>query len=81
MTNNYESLLNNQEIFTQTEYHNMDSCNSCGHPSSNSVTVKDTISGHVCESETVCQVCGHKDYWAYGWFESGQDIESKCLKY
>lgn len=60
-------------------YHCADSCNAC--TGTNEVTVKDTIEGHVCEAETVCKDCGHQDYWAYGFFESGQHIESKCRKY
>ena len=64
-----------------TGYHNMDSCNLCGNPNSNSVNVVDTINGYVSEASTVCGECGHEDYWAYGFFESSQDIESKCLKY
>lgn len=67
--------------FCETTYDDMDSCNACGHTSSNSVIVVDTISGHISEARTTCQVCGHQDYWAYGSFESSQDIESKCLKY
>lgn len=30
--------------------------------------VKDTIEGHISEVETACEVCGHEDYWAYGWY-------------
>ena len=60
-------------------YHVIDSCNACG--GDNEVKVKDTINYHICEAETVCSDCGHQDYWAYGFFESSQDIESKCDKY
>lgn len=74
-------LLNNQEVQYEPKYHNMNSCNACGHPSSNSVIVVDTISSYISEARTACQVCGHEDYWAYGFFESSQDMESKCLKY
>jgi hypothetical protein len=37
--------------------------------------------GKMCEARTKCTVCGHEDYWAYGFFESMQHIESKCEKY
>lgn len=60
-------------------YHVLESCNACG--GVNSVAVKDTINHHVCEAETKCWDCGHEDYWAYGFFESGQHLESKCDKY
>ena len=38
----------------------------------------DTMNRVTCEAETECQDCGHKDYWVYGWFESGREIESKA---
>ena len=60
-------------------YHVVDSCNACR--GINSVVVKDTINNHVCEADTKCSICGHEDYWAYGFFESSQHIESKCEKY
>lgn len=61
------------------EYHCMYSCNKC--TGENEVEVADTISGHICEAKTTCRSCGHKDYWSYGFFESGQDMASNCKKY
>jgi len=61
------------------EYHCMDSCNKFG--SENEIEVVDTISFHISEAKTSCKSCGHKDYWAYGFFESGQDMVSNCRKY
>jgi uncharacterized protein with PIN domain len=60
-------------------YDCMDSCNACG--CENSVTVVDRIDYRPTETITVCKKCGHKDYWAYGHFESSQYIVSKCRKY
>ena len=63
-----------------TKYHCYQSCNSCS--GTNSIKVIDSINGVLlCEAETICDKCGHKDYWAYGFFESMSDIESKCKTY
>ena len=61
------------------KYHCHDSCNACGE--NNDVTVTDTMDGRMMECRTVCRDCGHTDYWAHGWFESGQEMESKCATY
>ena len=63
-----------------TEYHCMDSCNKCA---SETITsrVAQSDGGHISECETKCTVCGFKDYWAYGFFESGQEMVSNCEKY
>ena len=61
-----------------TKYHNPDSCNRC--TSKNEVTVVDQIDGHMSECKTVCTVCGHKDYWAFGFFEFTGYV-SKCKTY
>ena len=65
---------------SKVEYHCVGSCNKC--KGSNSVEITDTLDGHtVLEAKTACSDCGFEDYWAYGWFESGQDMISKCEKY
>jgi hypothetical protein len=63
-----------------TEYHEPSSCNACG-IGVNKLKVTQSDAGYVSEAETVCQSCGHTDYWAYGFFESGQDMVSNCKKY
>ena len=62
-----------------TDYHDPDSCNACG--DKNDVEVVDEISGLLFEAKTMCKSCGHVDYWTCGWFESGNEIESKCKTY
>lgn len=62
-----------------TEYHCYDSCNAC--VGVNAYEVTDSIDYRIMECETECKECGHKDYWAHGWFESGQEMESKCRTY
>lgn len=62
-----------------TEYHCYDSCNKCC--GVNEFEVTDFVDGHIMECKTKCKDCGFEDYWAHGFFESGQEIESKCQKY
>lgn len=62
-----------------TQYHCHDSCNACG--GVNIYQVISTDGGHLSECKTECKECGHKDYWAYGFFESSQEMEIKCNKY
>ena len=61
------------------KYHCYDSCNKCGDV--NDVQVTDSMEGHLMECKTKCIKCGFEDYWAHGFFESSQDIESKCKTY
>lgn len=61
-------------------YHEPTSCNKCG-TGINKLTIRQTDGGYVSEAETVCEACGHCDYWAYGFFESGQEMVSNCKKY
>lgn len=61
-------------------YDSMRSCNRCG-ANKNKILIKDSIESIICECETTCTVCGFEDYWAYGFFESGQDGYDKALKY
>ena len=59
------------------KYDVLGSCNYCG---SRNVDVKivDTIETTVSEATTVCKDCGNMDFWAYGYYESG---EGKCKRY
>lgn len=61
------------------EYHDPGSCNKCGNE--NEITVTDSLEGRMLECNTKCKACGFEDYWAHGFFESSQEIESKCKKY
>lgn len=63
-----------------TKYQVIDSCNACG-DGINEIHIISTIGGCVCEAKTVCNECGHVDYWAYGFFESGTEIISKAKTY
>lgn len=65
---------------TKVEYHCWDSCNKCA--GVNDYNVTSMLDNHVMlECETQCRDCGFKDYWAHGYFESGQERESRCKKY
>lgn len=61
------------------KYHNPNSCNKCS--KENQVTVTDSLEYHMLECKTKCKSCGFEDYWAHGFYESGQEIESKCKTY
>ena len=61
------------------EYHCVESCNNCG--GTNDTKVTDSLEGYPLEYSTVCKDCGFKDHWAHGWFESSQNIKSKCNTY
>ena len=61
------------------EYHCVESCNKCR--GENSVKCTDSLDGKLSEAKTTCLACGHEDYWAYGWFESGQHMKSSCKTY
>jgi DNA-directed RNA polymerase subunit RPC12/RpoP len=54
-----------------TDYDEMMKCSKCG--GKNKVIPVAHDEGYVCETETECQECGYKDYWAYGFFEGGED--------
>lgn len=59
-----------------SDYHNQYSCIKCS--SKNEIEVIDGDWAHTNECETTCKECGHKDYWAYGFFQSESEMESKC---
>lgn len=50
------------------KYDNMYVCIKCS--GSNDVKTVTTDGGYTSEAETYCMDCGHKDYWAYGFFNS-----------
>lgn len=61
------------------KYHCIDSCNKCGGVNQ---TINPSLDERgVYESKTKCNDCGFIDYWAYGFYESSQEIESKCCTY
>jgi len=61
------------------KYHCHNSCNSCG--GENKVIPTDSLDGRLLECRTECKSCGFSDNWAHGFFESSQNIESKCKTY
>jgi len=62
-------------------YHKLESCNKCKGENDIEVIANDNGDGLVCEAKTKCQTCGFIDYWAYGYFESGNEIISNCETY
>ena len=64
---------------TPVKYHCHGSCNKCG--GNNNYDVTDSIDGRMLECKTECRECGFTDYWAHGFFESGQEMESRCKTY
>lgn len=61
------------------QYHCYDSCNACGEL--NTLVNPSYDTAGLYETATKCLTCGHEDYWAYGFFESGSEMESKCETY
>lgn len=61
-------------------YHCKETCNKCGGPNDLVVTA-DHEGAVICEAETTCKKCGHRDYWAYGHFMSAADGLDACSKY
>ena len=61
------------------KYHNPDSCNKC--KGTNCFINPSYDSGLMSETKTKCEACGFSDYWAFGFFESGSEMESKCDTY
>lgn len=72
-------LLAQIKKLPKTEFHCSSSCNKCG--GLNEVKVTDTVAGRMCEAETVCVECQHKDLWSYGFFESMARGLNECRKY
>lgn len=63
----------------EVNYHNPESCNKCSRD--NQLEAISYENGFISECKTKCSTCGFEDYWAYGWFESGTEMLSKCLTY
>lgn len=61
-----------------SEYHCKESCNKCA--GKNKIEIVDNTDSHINECKTRCIDCGHADYWAYGYFESGTEMKSNCKK-
>ena len=62
------------------KYHDINSCNKC--KGKNDLIKPYYEDGHILmESETKCTICGFRDYWAHGFFESGSEIKSNCETY
>ena len=56
-------------------YHNPYTCNKCGEAN--------WVFGDLREGEawTECKYCAFSDHWSYGFFDSGEEMESNCKKY
>lgn len=55
-------------VFNSIKYDDKELCIKCSSP--NHVSVIDHDEGFISECETMCSICNHKDYWAYGFFQS-----------
>ena len=72
----------------ETKYDRLDSCNKCG-GLNNECESNPFFSDHcggtktICigGTKTICIDCGFEDYWAYGYYESGQDMVGMSKKY
>lgn len=62
-------------------FHEKFSCNKCGKETNDIIKVKNSINYDIAECETKCSNCGFKDYWAYGYFQSGAQGYDNCTKY
>lgn len=62
-----------------TKYNCYQSCNRCGLDTK--ITNTDGENGVVYECQTECRTCGFKDFWAHGFFKSGEDGFNKSEKY
>ena len=56
-----------------------ESCNRCGER--NEIKQVDVENGVIYECETNCKSCGFEDYWAFGFFQSGQSGFNESAKY
>lgn len=65
---------------TKAQYHVLGSCNNCRSRNTD-VEMISIDGGSISEARLYCNSCGFEDYWAYGFYESGQDMESNCEKY
>lgn len=60
-------------------YHEPSSCNKCSGENQYLQAYFDEYL--MVEVKTKCKDCGFDDYWAYGFFESSEDMVSNCKKY
>ena len=58
----------------ETKYDRSESCNKCG-------GLNNRAKEGEHEFETLCDDCGHVDYWAYGYFHSGCSGLNNAKKY
>jgi len=61
------------------KYDSPHTCNKCG-KQTNEIKVTDSLNGYMHECKTTCTNCGFKDYWAHGFFESGQEMQGEARK-
>jgi hypothetical protein len=62
-----------------SDYDCPDSCNKC--KGYNEYILPSYEGQTLIETSTKCQQCGFEDYWTYGYFESGANGLSNCIKY
>ena len=61
-------------------YDNKLYCNKCG-KFSNKIYPTDFTEHIICEADTICEECGFKDCWAYGYFISSSEGYNASKKY
>lgn len=61
------------------EYDDKYECQKCG--GTNKIGRGSTDGGYISVCFTECSECGHKDFWAYGHFESENKVEIFKQKY
>jgi hypothetical protein len=54
-------------IITMVPYDDKYTCSLCN--GTNKIEVVDYMNSTVCECNTTCAKCGHKNYWAHGYFQ------------
>lgn len=62
-----------------TKYQVPSSYNYCG--GTNNIKPVDHINHIMSECITKCENCGKYDYWAFGFFESSQEVAGKSKTY
>lgn len=80
MKNQHESALLYAGVPTNDQYDDPGYCNRCG---AKGVTHTKPVydSNIMCEVYTKCNACGFEDFWAYGFFESNEEMVGKARKY
>ena len=64
-----------------SKYQCPDSCNKCGGSNNELLNGNPFNPDSSGETATKCQDCGFEDYWAFGFFESSQEMVSKAKTY